>query len=390
VAPVLQGRFRIIVRNNILKFLTSFAVGGTERQFTYVTKSLDRSLFDVRVGCLVREGHFLREIEALKLDISEYRIHSLLGARTLRRQWGFARDLRRNRVRLVHAYGFYANVFSIPAARLAGCLTIASVRDTGVFSDRAKSKALLQKNVCRMAHRVIANSGAVRDWLVALGMNEDRIVVIPNGIDVIDVNDERRRPFDFPIRRQLAIAREAPMVAVVSRLNKKKGIEYFLEAAAVVRERFPEARFLIVGSSGVDPHYQPALESRARELNLSDSVIFTGERNDIPALLREIDLSVLPSLSEGLSNSLLEAMAARVPVVATNVGGNPEVVQDGRTGLLVPPSDAQALAQAIIRILESADLARRFGDAGYARVKNEFSLAATVRRTEELYRELLV
>jgi L-malate glycosyltransferase len=175
----------------------------------------------------------------------------------------------------------------------------------------------------------------------------------------------------------------------VCRLNKKKGIEYFLKAAAVVREQFPDARFLVVGGSCFDPNYQFELESRVRQLNLSDRVIFTGERNDIPALLREIDLSVLPSLSEGLSNSLLEGMAAGVAVVATNVGGNPEVVQDGRTGLLVPPGDAAALAQAMIRILESQDLARRFGDAGYERVKNEFSLAATVRRTQELYMELL-
>src|SRR4029079_6539900 len=192
----------------------------------------------------------------------------------------------------------------------------------------------------------------------------DRIIVIPNGIAV---SDERRQCVDFPIRRQLGIPRAPPLVAVVCRLNRKKGIEYFLQAAAIVRGRFPEARFLIVGSSCFDPNYQPELERLTRQLNLSDKVIFTGERNDIPALLNEIDLSVLPSLSEGLSNSLLEAMAAGVPVIATNVGGNPEVVQDGRSGLLVPSRDANALAQAMIRILESPDLACRFGDAGYQR-----------------------
>jgi glycosyltransferase involved in cell wall biosynthesis len=176
---------------------------------------------------------------------------------------------------------------------------------------------------------------------------------------------------------------------VVCRLNKKKGIEYFLRAAAVVAAQFPKARFLIVGSSCFDPNYQAELERLAGELDLSDRVIFTGERNDIPALLREIDLSVLPSLSEGLSNSLLEAMASAVPVIATNVGGNPEVVQDGRTGLLVPARDAAALAQAMIQILQSPDLARRFGEAGYEKVKSDFSLAATVRRTQELYMELL-
>lgn len=124
-------------------------------------------------------------------------------------------------------------------------------------------------------------------------------------------------------------------------------------------------------------------------MNLSHRVIFTGERNDIPQLLQEIDLSVLPSLSEGLSNSLLEAMAAGLPVVATNVAGNPEVVQDGQTGLIVPARSGAALSRAMIRILESRALAQRFGEAGYKRVKNHFSLTATVRRTEDLYTALL-
>lgn len=148
----------IAVRINVLKFLTSFAVGGTERQFTYVAKSLNRSYFDVRVGCLLRKGTFLKEIETLNVPIAEYPIHSLCSTGMLRRQWRFARDLRRERVQLVHAYGFYANVFSIPAARLAGSVTIASVRDTGVFSDRIKAKTILQGSVCRLADRVIANS----------------------------------------------------------------------------------------------------------------------------------------------------------------------------------------------------------------------------------------
>jgi glycosyltransferase involved in cell wall biosynthesis len=374
------------VRIKILKFLTLFAVGGTERQFTYVTRSLDRSRFDVRVGCLARKGEFLKEIEALDIPISEYRISSLYGAATFSRQWRFAQDLRREGVRLVHAYGFYPNVFSIPSARLAGCVTVASVRDTGVFTDRIRLKTLFQKTACRLADRVVANSTAVRDWLINLGLKENHIEVIPNGIAV---PAEPPQCLDFKLRRQLEIPPSAPVIAAVCRLNQNKGIEYFLESAAAVSRWFPEARFLIVGSSYFDPQYKPRLESLAAQLNLGDRVIFTGERNDVPQLLQEINLSILPSLSEGLSNALLEAMAAGLPVVATNVGGNPEVVQHGRTGLLVPARDSAALGQAIIRILESPELARQFGKAGFERVRNHFSLTATVRRTENLYLELL-
>jgi glycosyltransferase involved in cell wall biosynthesis len=373
-------------RIKVLKFLTMFAVGGTERQFTYVTRSLDHTRFDVRVGCLSREGEFLKHIEALNVPIAEYPIRSLCSTGMLRRQWRFAHDLRRERVQIVHAYGFYPNVFCVPAARFGGCRTIASVRDIGAFASHIKLRTLMQKTACLLADRVIANSTAVRDWLVGLGLSEKRIVTIPNGIAL---PEQRLRSNHFPIRQQFGIATDAPLIAVICRLNKNKGIEYFLQAATIVRKQFPKARFLIVGGSYFEPEYKPALERLAADMNLSDTVVFTGERNDIPDLLREIDISVLPSLSEGLSNSLLESMAAAVPVVATNVGGNPEIVHDGRTGLLVPPRNADALSVAIVRLLENPEMGRQFGSAGYERVKQNFSLGATVRRTEDLYLALL-
>jgi glycosyltransferase involved in cell wall biosynthesis len=260
------------------------------------------------------------------------------------------------------------------------------VRDTGVFTSQVKLKTLSQKTACRLADRVIANSGAVRDWLVGLGLDENHIDVIPNGI-ALDGRPER--PRDFPIRRELGIDPNVQVIAVVSRLNPRKGVEYFLEAAAIVAQRFPDVRFLIIGGSYFDPAYQPRLEKLSQDLKLTDRVIFTGERNDISVVLKEIDLAVLPSLSEGLSNALIEAMAAELPVVATNVGGNPEIVQDGKTGFLVPPRDAGALSAAMIRFLESPDMRHRFGEAGYERVATRFSLTSTVQKTEELYTALL-
>jgi glycosyltransferase involved in cell wall biosynthesis len=360
----------------ILKFLTKFALGGTERQFVYLTKGIDKTRFNVRVGCLSREGDFLKEIEALSIPISEYPITSLWSPRIVRGQWRLAQDLRRQRVQVVHAYGFYPNVFSVPAARFAGCISIASVRDTGAFSSQVKLKTLSQKAACLLADRVIANSSAVRSWLVNLGVNENHINVIPNGI-ALDGRHERRLGFQ-----------KAPVVTVVSRLNPRKGIEYFLEAAATVAERFPGARFLIVGGP-YNAAYQSSLEALAERLQVARQVVFTGERNDVKELLRETTLAVLPSLSEGMSNVLLESMAAGLPVVATNVGGNPELVQNGKTGFLVPARDPAALSNAIIRILEQPELGLCLGAAGYQRVSTHFSLSTTVRRTEELYSSLL-
>ena len=122
---------------------------------------------------------------------------------------------------------------------------------------------------------------------------------------------------------------------------------------------------------------------------IASKLIFTGERQDVKEILRETNLAVLPSLSEGMSNFLLEAMAVGLPAVATNVGGNPEIVQHDKTGLLVPARDAQALSDAMIRILERPELGCRFGAAGFQRVSAHFSLTSTVRRTEELYTSLL-
>jgi len=149
--------------------------------------------------------------------------------------------------------------------------------------------------------------------------------------------------------------------------------------------RHPEARFLIVG----DGHCRAELESRSKALGLEQVVLFTGVRRDIPDILRELSVSVLPSLTEGLSNSLLEAMACGVPVVATRVGGTPEVVVDNECGLLVPAGDASTLAEAIDRLLVDPRLRARLSNAALQRVAERFSMSRMVQDTENLYETMV-
>ncbi|MBK5254408.1 MAG: glycosyltransferase [Vicinamibacteria bacterium] len=182
---------------------------------------------------------------------------------------------------------------------------------------------------------------------------------------------------------------EAPVVAVFARLNRLKGIEYFLQAAALLAARFEDARFLIVGDS-ISEAYRKELETLAASLGLGDRVVFSGFRSDVAELLSEVTVSVLPSLAEGLSNVVLEAMAAGVPIVATQVGGTPELVEDGVTGIMVPPRDAVALAQAIGSLLADPLWGRTMGERARGRVGEHFSLEAAVRNTEQLYERLLV
>jgi glycosyltransferase involved in cell wall biosynthesis len=329
----------------------------------------------------------MNDIRALNVPIWEYPINSLYSYKTMRRQLKFVRDLRREQIQIVHAYGFYPNLFAIwPAALGTRSVTIASVRDIGVFTDRHKLKSLGQAMACRLADCIIANSYAVRDWLRTQGLGLYDIQVIPNGIKM---PTQRHNDEPSPVREEFKIDPKCPLIAVVARLVRTKGLEYFLEAAASIASRHPSARFLIVGEANIEPPYRRELEQRAKHLNLAGRLFFTGQRNDVPQIMREIDIAVQPSLSESFSNALLESMANGLPIVATNVGGTPEVMTDGENGILVPPADAAALSRGMAQLLESSSLARRLGQEARKKVSREYSLESLLRRTENLYVTLL-
>ena len=222
-------------RINLLKFITHFGVGGTERQFVYLTKGLDRSRFDLRVACMAQMGGFLHEMQSLKVPISEYKTNSLYGYQTPRGQLKLARDIRREGIQIVHAYGFYPTVFAIPAARLArNCVSIASVRDMGVFPDREKMRTRVLAFMCGWADCVLANSYAVRGWLAQHGLREADIRVIPNGIKV---PSPRAESDGFPVRVELNIERHAPVIAVIGRLTRTKGLEFFLDGRNLTNDK---------------------------------------------------------------------------------------------------------------------------------------------------------
>jgi glycosyltransferase involved in cell wall biosynthesis len=231
------------------------------------------------------------------------------------------------------------------------------------------------------------NADAVKDWLLDQGYDRARIVVIRNGVDLGRFNGPVDRD---AIRRELGLDPGVPLVTVVSRLNHLKGLEHFLEAAAIVASRFPSVHFLIVGETTLgDTRYLTVLTELATRLGIGSRVLFTGLRSDVPALLASTTVSVMPSLNEALSNVLLESMAAGAPTVATRVGGTPEAMVDEVTGLLVPPGDSRAMAAAIARLLSEPDLAATLGRAARRTVEERFSIDRMVEATEQLYVELL-
>jgi glycosyltransferase involved in cell wall biosynthesis len=172
---------------------------------------------------------------------------------------------------------------------------------------------------------------------------------------------------------------------VIGRLRKEKGHSFLIDAIDEVRKRIPEVKLIIVG----DGEEEKRLKERVKRLSLTETVVFTGLRRDIPELLTIAELVVLPSLWEGMPNSLLEAMAAGKPVVATSVGGIPEVVANGETGILIPPRDSKALAETIVRLLRDREKGHAMGMKGKKRVEQYFPLAQSIHLTEMVYQEIL-
>jgi len=317
------------------------------------------------------------------VPVVTYPIHSLHGLHTLKELVRFARDLRRDRTQIVHAFNFYPNMFAIPAARLAGVpVVIATLRDMGDLWTPMQRRA--QRWVCRMAHRVVANAAAVREQAVKEGYDPRAVCVIRNGLDLATFS---RSHDHVPRRAALGLPPHVPVVAVFSRLNHPvKGIHVFLEAVARVAHVHRDVQFLVVG----DGPLRPGLEALAKGLGVGDRVRFTGYRADVGEAMATVTISVIPSLSEGLSNVLLESMAASIPVIASRVGGTPEVIDDGQSGLLVPPRDPEVLAKAIGFLLSDPEHARTLGRAGRRRVEQLFQIGRMVGETETLYDDMLL
>jgi L-malate glycosyltransferase len=369
----------------VLNVVPTLMCGGTENQFMTLARTLDRTRFDVEFACLRRWGGFVDELMARNIPLTEYPVPTFRSVAAVAQQARLVRHIMRRGVRIVHAYNFYGNVFATPPARLVAPVVIASIRDRAPYLTRMQKR--VQRWACRFADCILVNADAVKEWLVGDGYDGSKIAVIRNGVDLARFDD---LPPSVGLRRQLGLSDDTPLIGVISRLSRLKGLEHFLEAAAIVRSRVPGVRFLVVGeTSPMDRQYLGELKEYAARCGVAEQVIFTGLRTDVPAVLASLTVSVMPSLNEALSNVVLESMAAGAPTVATRVGGTPEAVVDGVTGILVPPANSTALADAIIHVLNDQQLAAHLGRAARARIADQFSVQRMVRATEDLYTELL-
>ena len=290
--------------------------------------------------------------------------------------------MRRERFDVVHNYLLRANVVGSIAARVARVpVVLGSKRGC---HERRGLELIGARLSNRLADCVTANAEAVREFVHE---NEscprEKMTVIPSGIDT-----ERFRPLagareDYKSRLGLDPAR--PVVGIVTRMRVRKGVEEFLRAMAMVCERHPDVQTVVVGEVGLDPE----LEGLVQETGLAGRLHLLGRRSDMPEVFSAFDVFVLSSHDEGMSNAILEAMAMEKPVVATDVGGTGEVVEHGRSGLLVPARDPRPLAAAIGDVLAAPERARAMGRVGRETVERRFSARSMVRQMEDLYVRLL-
>jgi glycosyltransferase involved in cell wall biosynthesis len=356
---------------------------GAQVHLGQLAAGLDRRRVQAEVVCLLEGGPVADELRARGIPVEILGLGVLYAPRGLAGVARLARRLRRSRPDVLHTYLVSSNIFGAVAGRLAGVpAVVTSRRDTG-FSRNRRLELFEEWLVNPLVDRVVAVSPAIADSTRReRGLRPERILTIENGVDLAALEPGLRRRDET--RRSWGLSAEDAAVGVVGHLSPIKGHADFLHAAALVAAAHRRVRFFVVG----DGPLRSSLEALARDLGIADRVAFMGARDDVPRQLGMLDLVVVPSHAEGMSNALLEAMAMGRPVVATAVGGNVDVVRDGVTGLLVPPREPTALAGALAELLADPTVGAALGAAARCRVRQELSLDRMLRRYEELYRSL--
>ena len=356
-------------------------IGGAERHLLTLMELLDKEYFTPELLCLC-QGPFAASCRARGITTHEVIMRHKLDLGTVE---PVRRLIREQNIGLVHTHGARANLVARIAAHQEGVPIVTTFHSVLRYDYQSWWEAFMARVLTRLTNGLtaffIAVSGAVKEDLMDMGVAADRIRVIYNGLDLSGLVPEIGA---VEVRARLQLPPEGRVVATVGRLHPVKGQVYFLEAAASLSASFPDVVFMMAGEG---PE-RPVLEQRIKELGLTERVVLTGFYPHTSDLYPVMDVFCLPSLMEGMPLVVLEAMHFGVPVVAARVGGVPEVVQDGETGLLVPPENSEALAEGIARLLQERELAAELAERARKQVM-EFTVESMVRQVEDIYREVI-
>ena len=379
----------------ILRVIARLNIGGPAIHVVLLSAGMDRGRFEsLLVSGSENAGEGSMLDYALSHGVQPVMIPEIvgefsLGPRELRALVRLYRLMRQERPQVVHTHTAKAGFVGRLAARLARVPVVVHTFHGhvlhGYYSPR-KTQLLrrMERGLACLTDRIITVSEQVKRDLVTYGVAAaDHIQVISLGLELDPFLDSGRYRGAF--RRELQLNGVERLVGIVGRIFPIKNHHLFLEAAALVAGEDPAARFVIVG----DGTLRPALERRAQEMGIADRVIFTGWRRDLPDIYADLDVLAVTSNNEGTPVSAIEAMAAGCPVVATHVGGLPDLISEGKTGYLVPPGNAPAVATALLRVLHQPEMARCMGETARRAARERFSAQRLITDMEQLYLELL-
>lgn len=365
------------MKHSVLLLARELHQGGSERQLTEVALGLDRARFEPHVGAFRPDGMRGNEIRNTGIPTVHFPVYSFHSAAAVAGFWQLVRYIRRHNIHLVHSFDAPLTVYAMPVVHyFTSAVAVSSQRG---HRDLAPALRSLVRWTDRMVDGVVVNckylkSHLINDEQVAEGL----VHICYNGIDL-------EQFFPGPSIRPSPLPEDALVVGVVCALRPEKGLLTLVNAFARVRALRREMKLVFVGSGSV----LPDLQARAQEAGVAADCVWEPATADVAKWLRMFDVFVLPSLSEALSNSLMEAMACGRPVIASNVGGNPELVRDADTGLLFEPGSVGALAEALGRLIKDPSLRKTLGDNGEKMIRQGFSRAASANRMGEIYEELL-
>ena len=363
----LLGSTGMITRGSVGVWVSSFEAGGTERQMSELISGLSARGWDVHGLCFADRGPWLGKVSSAARSINAFPISGFGRPSTTRQLRRYADWCRERAVQIVVTSDFYTNVFGLTGAAMARVpVRVGGRRE--INTDKSLAKLTLQRFAYSLAHRIVANSTAAAARLRREGVPRRKITVVANGIDP--------DAFDAP-----RVSRPIKNAITIANLRTEKGHDVLIEAIASGRNAFPAVVFDIVG----DGPCRPALEQLVRVRGLDGGVRFLGERHDVAELLAQADLFVLPSRTEAFPNSLMEAMAAGLPVVASAVGGILELIEDGTSGVLVPADRPEALAHAIADAVKNPGRAAAMGKTAREVVRARFSIPHMISGFEDLF-----
>jgi glycosyltransferase involved in cell wall biosynthesis len=351
----------------------SLGLGGAEQVVIRLAAGLDRRRFEPLICCLDERGPFAQQAEQAGIEVVAMGKRGPLDAGAAHR---LARLFRSRRIEVVHTHLWGGNVWGRLAALWARVPKVVT-SEHNLDTWKKPHHFLIDRALAPATTRLVAVSRQVREFYEANGVGRGRWQVIHNGVDTGPA-PARGRGAAF---RDLGLGPDAPVVALIGRLVPAKAPDVFLRAVALAAVRVPALQALVVG----DGPQRSQLEGEAQRLGLAGRVLFTGVRKDVPQLLAGLDAVLFSSVREGLSLTMLESMAAGVPVIATEVGGTPELITHGRTGLLVPPGQPERLAQALVGLLEDPAAAAAIREAARKCVEERFSLSSMIEAHAELY-----